>query len=124
MWENNKKWIIGAVILLALLNGVAVYYKVILPKMQGAPTNPYQPSPFQQQQQVAPQPQILPQPGSQVFNTDPNGQMSMLPRTQPFVTAPPVQYGGIYENTQEPFRVPVQDYSSWSVDWEKSRTSN
>lgn len=111
MWEKNKHWIIAIVIGLAILNGIAIYYKVILPKMQNNGPQTVPTSPFDQPH------------GASSYSTD-NGQMSLLPRTQPFVTAPGTQqYGGIYEKPNEQ-QLPVQDYSSWSVDWERSRQVN
>lgn len=104
--ENNKKMIVIAVILLALLNGAVVFYKVFS-------TNTQMPSPFQQ---IDPQNQ---QPATEQISY--NGQMSILPKTQPFVTAP--QIYGSYENSPNSYDVTAQDYSSWSVDWEKSRTN-
>lgn len=108
--ENNKKLIIIAVILLALLNGAVVFYKVFSPTAQETP------SPFQQQ--VDPQQQNQQPTTGQISY---NGQMSVLPKTQPFVTSPQVY--GSYENSPNSYNVTAQDYSSWSVDWEKSRTN-
>lgn len=108
--ENNKKMIIIAVILLALLNGAVVFYKVF-----SSDNGSQMPDPFQQ---------VVPQEQSQQPTTGQisyNGQMSVLPKTQPFVTAPQVY--GSYENSPNSYNVTAQDYSSWSVDWERSRAN-
>lgn len=107
--ENNKRLIIGVVFFLALLNGVAVLYKFTTPKTEIQ--TPIQ-SPFQQ-------PQVESKPQDQAYNSD-NGQMSVLPKTQPFVTAPQI-YGSI--KSSDSYNIAAQDYRSWSIDWEKSRTN-
>lgn len=99
MWEQYKNWIIGIVIILAVLNVVAVYYKVLKPKLD----QQAEPSPFQQS------PEEL---------VDDN-RMSMVPKTQPFVTAP--QYGGYEKLNEESYS--VQDYDSWSTGWERNRNT-
>ena len=108
--ENNKRLIIGVVIFLALLNGVAILYKFAAPKTEIQ--TPVQ-SPFQQQVDSKPQ--------DQAYNSD-NGQMSVLPKTQPFVTAPQI-YGSIKPSNSNSYNIAAQDYRSWSIDWEKSRTN-